>query len=51
MLNNKINEYIYMDDTIKKNRQIVLKEYLTNNNTADLKFYDLKIYHRDDSTD
>ena len=41
---NDIKEYRYMDDIVKRNRQNALKEYLLDNNTNELKFYDLNIY-------
>lgn len=48
---NDIKEYRYMDDIVKRNRQNALKEYLLDNNTNELKFYDLNIYYRDDTMD
>ena len=45
--NLKIFEYRYMDNTIKKNRETALKNYLINEETDELQFYDLNMYHKD----
>lgn len=47
--NSEIFEYRYMDNTIKKNREIVLKNYLINEEIDDLQFYDLNMYHKDNT--
>mgnify|MGYP004672429313 FL=1 len=39
-------EYRYMDNTIKKNREIALKRFLIDKETDDLQFYDLNMYHK-----
>ena len=39
-------EYRYMDNTIKKNREIALKRFLIEKETDDLQFYDLNMYHK-----
>ena len=43
-MNNNISEYRYMDNTIKKDREIVLKNYLKNKEIEGLQFYDLNMY-------
>ncbi len=43
-MNNNIYEYRYMDNTIKKDREIVLKNYLKNKEIEGLQFYDLNMY-------
>ena len=45
--NLEIFEYRYMDNTIKKNRETALKNYLINEETDELQFYDLNMYHKD----
>lgn len=45
MDNNDVFEYRYMDNIIKRNREIVLKNYLKNKETEDLQFYDLNMYY------
>ncbi len=49
MEENDIFEYRYMDNTIKRNREIVLKKYLKNKESKDLQFYDLNMYAPDDT--
>lgn len=44
MEDNKIIEYRYMDEIFKKKREFVLKDFLINNNTECLSFYDLDMY-------
>lgn len=45
----EIFEYRYMDNTIKKNREITLKNYLINEKIDELQFYDLNMYHKDNT--
>lgn len=45
MDNNDVFEYRYMDNIMKRNREIVLKNYLKNKETEDLQFYDLNMYY------
>ena len=45
MDNNDVFEYRYMDNIIKRNREIALKNYLKNKKTEDLQFYDLNMYY------
>ena len=47
--NSEIFEYRYMDNTIKKNRENALKNYLINEETDELQFYDLNMYHKDNT--
>lgn len=47
--NSDIFEYRYMDNTIKKNRENALKNYLINEETDELQFYDLNMYHKDNT--
>lgn len=47
--NLEIFEYRYLDDAIKKNREVVLKKYLLENDSTDIKFYDLDMYQSDDN--
>lgn len=42
---NEVTEYRYMDDIIKKNRENVLKKYLLEDDKQNLGFYDLDMYH------
>ncbi len=49
MENNDVFEYRYMDNTIKRNRETVLKNYLKYNEREQLKFYDLNMYAPDDT--
>ena len=42
---NEVTEYRYMDDIIKKNRENVLKKYLLEDDKQNLSFYDLDMYH------
>lgn len=49
MDDNDIFEYRYMDNTIKRNREIVLKKYLKNKESEDLQFYDLNMYAPDNT--
>lgn len=44
MEDNKIIEYRYMDEIFKKKREFVLKDFLINNNSEFLSFYDLDMY-------
>lgn len=44
MEDNKIIEYRYMDEIFKKKREFVLKDFLINNNSECLSFYDLDMY-------
>ena len=45
----EIFEYRYMDSTIKKNRGIALKNYLLNEEKKELQFYDLDMYHKENT--
>lgn len=47
--NNVFFEYRYMDETIKKNREITLKKYLIEKETENLDFYDLSMYYTQDT--
>ncbi len=47
--NLEIFEYRYMDNTIKKNREKALKNYLLNEETDELQFYDLNMYYKDNT--
>ena len=49
MENNDVFEYRYMDNTIKRNRETVLKNYLKYNEREQLKFYDLNMYAPDNT--
>ncbi len=49
MDNNDIFEYRYMDNTIKRNRENVLKNYLINKENDGLQFYDLNMYSPDNT--
>lgn len=49
MEENDIFEYRYMDNTIKRNREIVLKKYLKSKESEDLQFYDLNMYAPDNT--
>lgn len=40
-------EYRYLDDDIRKNREAVLKKYLIENDSTNIKFYDLDMYQQD----
>ncbi len=47
--NNVFFEYRYMDEIIKKNREITLKKYLIEKETENLDFYDLSMYYTQDT--
>ena len=47
--NLEIFEFRYMDNTIKKNREKALKNYLLNEETDELQFYDLNMYYKDNT--
>ena len=50
MINNNVFfEYRYMDEIIKKNREITLKKYLIEKETENLDFYDLSMYYTQDT--
>ena len=49
MNDSNIFEYRYMDNTIKRDREIVLKNYLKNKKSEGLQFYDLNMYAPDNT--
>lgn len=49
MNDSNIFEYRYMDNTIKRDREIVLKDYLKNKKSEGLQFYDLNMYAPDNT--